>query len=359
MALRLYGEKVQATYGVGKIRQLLDLVELAVGTDLSPVTYYKCHLFQVDRRAKRYQYLDQSGKLLQVLVQRLPQQPDNVIFTDKIAFEGWCSSNGLRVVKSYTVISNDDSKKARFSEIDFPHVDLIVKPNQGRAGNGVTLWRSCSGSHHPLWENKHLKQQLNAKELIDYVRNSAIKQNERYLFQPRLINHPAVRSMGNGCLSTVRIMTVRNGQRRPALLLAAALRIPFGDVDVDNFDKGGLASGVDLMTGTCSEAIQKTGVYPLPFFDRNPTTQAMIKGVNLPFWKETVQLCIAAHEHLESQVPIIGWDVAILTDGPILIEANHLPGEHLVQMASGIPLGATCYPNVICNALCEAFSIKS
>lgn len=356
--LKAHGEEVQSTYGVNKSHQLFDLLRLAVGTDIDAITYYRYHLFQGDRRVNQREYLDQSGKLLQVLIQRLPKHDDDVIFSDKLAFEKWCASKGLSAVKSYAVISNISKENSSLSGADLPSNDLIAKPTQGRAGQGVTLWRYRSRSDRSFWENLIDGKQLDAKDLIRHLHHSAVKSKTPYLLQPRLLNHPVLLSMGNGSLSTVRIMTVQEKKEAPVFILAAALRIPVGDIDVDNFDQGGLASGIDLETGKCGLAIQKRGQYPLPFFDRNPKTKAIIKDQVLPYWKETIQLSITAHQHLVTRIPIIGWDIAILPDGPVLIEANHLPGEQLVQMASGIPLGSTRYPNVLCNALCEAFNIR-
>jgi hypothetical protein len=68
-----------------------------------------------------------------------------------------------------------------------------------------------------------------------------------------------------------------------------------------------------------------------------------IAGTRLPYWPESVELALRAHGRL-GEIPCVGWDVAVLERGPLLLEGNASPGVQLLQMPSGRPLGATEYP---------------
>ena len=144
---------------------------------------------------------------------------------------------------------------------------------------------------------------------------------------------------------------------KPAFPLLAVLRIPVNHSAADNFDLGGLAAPVNMETGICGSAIMKRGQYPLPRFDKNPLSGAIIKGQRLPFWHETVAAACEAHNLLGASIPIIGWDIAVLEDGPLFIEMNRRSCNDLAQLPSGTPLGGTAYASCLLSCLRKAFNV--
>jgi hypothetical protein len=74
------------------------------------------------------------------------------------------------------------------------------------------------------------------------------------------------------------------------------------------------------------------------WLDRHPDTGGAINGRILPFWPETLALAQRAHAFFKQRL-IAGWDIAILADGPALVEGNNSPGTDLLQRPSGMPLG--------------------
>ena len=66
----------------------------------------------------------------------------------------------------------------------------------------------------------------------------------------------------------------------------------------------------------------------------HPDTDAQITGAVLPIWQEALDLALNAQSLLK-QVPLIGWDIAISNNGPLIIEANETPDLALMQYASG------------------------
>jgi len=70
----------------------------------------------------------------------------------------------------------------------------------------------------------------------------------------------------------------------------------------------------------------------------HPDTGAPIEGRVLPFWPETVALACRAHAAFLPRV-IVGWDIAITSGGPVLIEGNGAPGIDLLQRAYREPFG--------------------
>ncbi|MGH6932818.1 MAG: sugar-transfer associated ATP-grasp domain-containing protein, partial [Dongiaceae bacterium] len=64
-----------------------------------------------------------------------------------------------------------------------------------------------------------------------------------------------------------------------------------------------------------------------------------IEGITLPYWQELVRLAELAHGLLADRVAL-RWDIAILPDGPCVIEANAFPDLNIPQGTMLLPLGS-------------------
>lgn len=128
--------------------------------------------------------------------------------------------------------------------------------------------------------------------------------------------------------NTIRIMTFNNNGK--AEILWAGLRIGNGINSVDNFHAGGMATEIDLETGKLLRpALDKD----LNEFTHHPKTNVKIEGFQIPYFQEVKKMVKEAA--LESdKILLVGWDVAITDDGPLIIEGNRRPGFDLVQVAS-------------------------
>jgi hypothetical protein len=159
-----------------------------------------------------------------------------------------------------------------------------------------------------------------------------------YILQPRLANHPGLSDLNNGALATVRIVTVRD-EVGGFEATDAVFRMAIGrNRTVDNFHAGGIAAGVDMTTGVLGPATD-TGVDArVGWHATHPTTGARIKGRVLPCWQQVVDLAYRAHAAFPSRV-IVGWDIAILPDGPCVVEGNTRPDLDIHQRVSRAPLG--------------------
>ena len=108
----------------------------------------------------------------------------------------------------------------------------------------------------------------------------------------------------------------------------AAIRIGNGDFIVDNLNNGGMAAPVDVKTGKLTHvAFDKNQ----QLFEVHPNTNKQIKGFQIPFWKESVEMVLEAAKEIP-EVGYVGWDVSITENGPLLIEGNPFPGHDIIQM---------------------------
>lgn len=168
------------------------------------------------------------------------------------------------------------------------------------------------------------------------------------ILQPRIHNHPDLKPIAGRGLSTCRILTVASPDTGEVQAVAAALRMPVGDSPMDNIAQGGLAAAVDLESGRLSTAVAKD--IGRGWFTDHPDSGARVSGRTVPFWPQAVALCLEAHRHI-TEVPSVGWDVAIVPEGPLLLEANTLWDPELVQVPGAHPLGATALIDALHPAL--------
>jgi hypothetical protein len=114
-------------------------------------------------------------------------------------------------------------------------------------------------------------------------------------------------------------------------LVAAVFRMSFGaNRTVDNIHAGGLACKVSLEEGRLGIASNLGSDSRLGWTSENPTTHARIEGTRLPYWEEVKELSVQAHRLFADRL-LIGWDIAIADDGPIMIEGNRGPDMDLMQ----------------------------
>jgi hypothetical protein len=99
---------------------------------------------------------------------------------------------------------------------------------------------------------------------------------------------------------------------------------------------------VDPATGVLSAAVTMHESFRALRLEQHPDTGAAIAGIRLPHRPESVALALRAHQMLGG-IACVGWDVAILDDGPVMLEGNWNPGVRAVQMSSRVPLDETAY----------------
>ena len=165
------------------------------------------------------------------------------------------------------------------------------------------------------------------KDLWDYLVSMQIGVVEEVVVQHAILDqiHPF-------SVNTLRIMTILvDGV---PYIPCVYLRIGNGK-HVDNLNSGGWGAVVDTKTGIIPMvAVDKDGNVA----ERHPLTGAMIKGVQLPFFEESKEMCRQA-SHVVEGINIVGWDISVTKDGPLLIEGNPFPGNDLTQLPAHMKNG--------------------
>lgn len=188
--------------------------------------------------------------------------------------------------------------------------EIIVKPIDGLGGANVTKIRS-----------KNIKN-------IDIFYNEMVKNN--YLVEEVVKQHKSLAEFSKASVNTIRIMT-SNIESNPKVLFAT-LRVGNGTSTVDNFHQGGMASLVNTETGILTtDAVDKD----LNRYKYHPLSKKAFKGFKIPYFEEAKELVLNASK-VVPEIKVVGWDVAITPDGPVIIEGNRRAGFDIIQVVSHI-----------------------
>jgi Sugar-transfer associated ATP-grasp len=326
-----YGNSVSARYGIGIATQFLQLLAESMRTGISFDEFYLDQMYLPNRwrSRKRQVPTSQSRKALIYLNAR---KHSHLQFIDyKHLFVAHCKQAGLPTIPLVAEFVDGRSDELREG---LPARDLFSKPVNRSHGEGALLWRYDRG--RDCFFNAENDEIFSREALLRFLCDLSL--SGRILLQKRLINHAALSSVTNGALSTVRIVTCIAPSGSIDLMLPI-IRMPTGRSVVDNFTQGGLKAPIDLASGTvCGAALRRDSRLGVISSDKHPDTGQEFKGFPIPMWTETVDLARRAHAAFLS-VHFIGWDIAILQNGPVLVEANTLPD--LTTIEYGMTLSDT------------------
>ena len=184
------------------------------------------------------------------------------------------------------------------------HPSFVKKPRYGLGGGGVVKVDAADIADKQAFLDEMRENGEFVEELV--------VQDERW-------------SALSPSTNTLRVMTFANNDQ--SRLVLAVARVGSGATIMDNFHQGGMGVLVDTERGCLvgngfDKKVNESPVSP---------TGVVFDGYPIPYWDEVVEMvCEAAL--VNQGVKLIGWDVALAKDGPLLIEANRGPGWDVTQV---------------------------
>jgi hypothetical protein len=337
----LNGRTIRRRSGKGIVRQLYEQLQLATRHAILPPWYYMFELFDDARFQRAGQYLRRDES--KGGIYRLLQLPGKRRLNKKAKFANCCRQHGIRTPDYLEVKSGRIRRPDRQETDSLPHADLFAKPSHGRGGMGVESWH-YDGSG---WSRDGTPP-IDEAALLEHFR--ALSMDERYLIQRRLVPHPELAGLSADVLTTVRMVTILD-ETGGYEATHAVYRMPnHPGAKVDNFHAGGLAAKVDIETGELGPA-SDIGLHPnSDWHAKHPLSGAQISGRKLPFWKETLDLARRAHAAMPERA-VIGWDIAIVVDGPVMIEGNGGADLDIIQRAHREPMGDSRFGELLAHHL--------
>ena len=156
-------------------------------------------------------------------------------------------------------------------------------------------------------------------ELLNAIYHEVIATG--YIFQETIKQHPDLDTFNPSCLNTLRIDTFIN-QNGDAEIISCYCKTNIKNHFIDNESVGGCEIPVNFQTGRLKKygfLTLKTNGLKQP--TEHPITHVAFENFQIPHFEEAKELVLRAASLLPG-LRLVGWDVGVGLQGPILVEGN-------------------------------------
>lgn len=238
------------------------------------------------------------------------------ILEDKIAFNQYLKSNNIlstnclgKLINGKLLIEdreyiNEKEMKSQLEKLTHKYNSIFIKPSTSEGGKGI-----CK---------------LNRGEKFCFEKLSL---SRPYIIEQALIQHPTLNKINPHSINTLRIITIRHNDK--IYIPKCIFRMGTNTSFLDNASTGGIFISYDIykniLSSTAYQFLKKGG----KSFKKHPTSGFTFSNAQLPFNNEVIKLVTKAARSFKD-IDLIGWDVAITINGPVIIEGNDNP--HIIGM---------------------------
>lgn len=315
------------------LRQLLELIELRLGTGkLSSEDYYLYQLYN-DHRFNKVE--KKNFMSLWALPQRITQPEWKLLANDKLLFYTLMKGYGARTPINYALYhierggeadmrelkNKKDLKYFLYNDATFP---FVVKPVDGIFSKDVQIIKEYRSDDEEIILGDGTE--INIDKFIDGIADFS---HRGALFQELLIPHPDIIKACGPRICTVRMITSVSDSG--VEILYGIWKITVGSHMADNYWRGNMMAGVDLITGQVGRPVTGMGKN-MSYQDTHPDTGEKLEGIILPDWEKVKVECLKLSSCL-CGLPIQAWDVALTDQGPVFLEVNIVGSLFLPQIA--------------------------
>ena len=324
-------QQAVADGGPGLLRQSLQILGLRLGhRKFSPEEYYDYGLFRPGkRREARRTYLPMAeNSAFNAGLTGPAYEAHAAVFIDKLEVERRLSAEGLPVARSRAYVTTGEvpdhapnplgspEEVVRFLS-DPSHHPLFGKPRASSFSLGAALFERPGEDEGTLVLGNGTTVEIEA-----LATEICTDWGDGYLLQDQLRNHADLRRHLGPATGLLRVVTLL-AESGPEVLYAVQ-RLPSPSAMHDNATTGMRAhAGIDLATGKVAHigvfgrgGARKRLNWMLP-------DEALV-GMRLPFFDEAMDLARSVHR-LFPKLALVGADIALTDDGPVVVELNSNP----------------------------------
>lgn len=191
------------------------------------------------------------------------------------------------------------------------------------------IYSSASGRNIHLLEANKLKEGYpHLNDVFHEVVSS------EYVFQQRVNQHSELNRLNPYSLNTIRFDTFIDKEGNVEII-SGFLKMSTNYLPVDNNMSGGCGVGIDLDSGQLRKhGYSKIKMSGVGILTEHPVTGVKFENFVVPMIREAKELAIKA-ARLMPGLRMVGWDVGITEDGPVLIEGNSDYGVNSNDLMNG------------------------
>jgi len=250
------------------------------------------------------------------------------ILNNKLFFSFFCTDNDIRIPiltsynykrcfylanQKYNIDSTSDLK-IFFNKVFKVHKcnAIFIKSISNYGGTGIFLL-----------QKEYLDQQIN-------VFGNKILAGS-FIHQESVIQHRMINKIYAQSLNTIRFDVCNIDNQ--ITVLGAVMRFGSMGSVIDNRSKGGFFISIDDENGQLLKKGQKQMGYGGAELYKHPDTDFVFEGFKIPHYSQARNLAIEMSNLLPNK--IVGWDIAITDQGPLVIEGNHNSNITMTELQYG------------------------
>lgn len=250
-----------------------------------------------------------------------PILEDKYYFYKALEGNGFRSPNNLFLIDQTGIQKMESNRYISSDEFMQHNFDGFCKAVNGFGGRMIF---QVEVKEKRLFLNK---KEISVSDFLHYLGK------QRYLIQDRILQHDDMKILNPSCINTLRLLTIRTG--RTFHYYQGYLRMGINDSYVDNSLSGNIIVGFHRDNGVLMEyANTHENFSSQTSMGKHPQTKTVFKEYQIPYYKESIEMVKSLHQ-LFQQFFMIGWDIGITPDGPIVIEGNNITTLHAYQVLYG------------------------
>jgi len=317
-----YARAVQKKYGVPLGAQIAAQCQLGFDEWVNPRCYYFHEHYRrrgpidIDGYVMRHEIKEGLLKSLHKLCPKV--HGNRINLGHKLAFAEICAAFDLPTVP---IVAH--ARRGRLM-VTGPGIerDLFLKREHGRGAAGA----------RPLLVSPDQPRDM-TRRLRTIARASW---RAPVIVQPLLQNHPFLLGLAVQSLLAIRVFTCLDAKGRPVVTHAMLRSI--GKLEPDWPTQEEFAAPIDLATGVLGLMCGDRRFGPEDRTAYHPMTEALVLGRKVPMWPAVHALALKAHGVFCDRL-LVGWDIAVTPEGPVLIEGNSYPDTEFLQRVHDQPIG--------------------